>query len=106
MGCDRPRPGTGTRSDLVAALDPDLVLLVADAGLGTINAVRLSLTALCPPGSSGRDPIVVLDRFDVRHDLHRRNREWLAARDGDRVLVVPGEEGALADLSLAAGRAT
>ena len=27
---------------------PDVVVLVADAGLGTINAVRLSVAALAP----------------------------------------------------------
>ncbi len=68
-------------------------------GLGTINAVRLSLTAL-GGWAGGREPVVVLDRFDARHDLHRRNREWLSDRDGSRVLVFPGDERALADFVL------
>jgi dethiobiotin synthetase len=97
-GLRSPQAADGDAVDLVAALEPDLVLLVADAGLGTINAVRLSLEAL-----GACQAVVVLDRFDSRHDLHRRNREWLAARDGDHVLVVPGDEGVLADVALAAG---
>jgi dethiobiotin synthetase len=59
--------------DLVAAVAPDAVLLVADAGLGTINAVRLSLDAL-----TGSPVIVVLNRFDEADELHRANRAWLA----------------------------
>jgi dethiobiotin synthetase len=58
-------------------LAPDRALLVADAGLGTINAVRLSLGAL-----TGIDTVVYLNRFDGASDLHRRNLEWLTARDG------------------------
>ncbi len=98
-GVRSPQADDGDAVDLVAALEPDLVVLVADAGLGTINAVRLSLTAL--GGWEGaREPVVVLDRFDGRHDLHRRNREWLSDRDGSRVLVFPGDERALADFVL------
>jgi dethiobiotin synthetase len=98
-GVGSPQAEDGDAVDLVAALEPDLVVLVADAGLGTINAVRLSLTALA--GSAALpEAIVVLDRFDGRHDLHRRNREWLSDRDGSRVLVFPGDERALADFVL------
>ena len=45
-GVRSPQAADGDTVDLVAALDPDVVVLVADAGLGTINAVRLSLAAL------------------------------------------------------------
>jgi dethiobiotin synthetase len=63
--------------DLCAALHPDLVVLVADAGLGTINAVRLCAAALEP------HPLVVfLNRYDERTDLHRRNLQWLTERTG------------------------
>ena len=76
-GVRSPQADDGDAADMVAALEPDSVVLVADAGLGTINAVRLSLTAL--GGWAGApEPVVVLDRFDGRHDLHRRNREWLS----------------------------
>ncbi len=61
---------------LTHQLAPSHVLLVADAGLGTINAVRLAVGALKPL------PVTVaLNRFDAGSELHRRNRDWLE-RDG------------------------
>ena len=57
-------------------LGADLAILVADAGLGTINSVRLALGALAPMPSA-----VFLNRFDPTDELHRRNREWLLTRD-------------------------
>jgi len=64
---------------LAAALAPDLVVLVADAGLGAINAVLLCVPVLPPP------VLVVLNRFDDG-DLHRRNRAWLTGRGLDVVV--------------------
>jgi dethiobiotin synthetase len=98
-GVRSPQASDGDVVDVVAGLAPDVVVLVSDAGLGTINAVRLSMDALSgAPGTSGPGIVVVLDRFDDRHDIHRRNREWLVEHNGYRVLVVPGEESELADL--------
>ena len=58
--------------DLVDRIAPDDVVLVADAGLGTLNAVRLCLDAL------GSVPVVVfLNRFDASDELHVANRDWL-----------------------------
>jgi dethiobiotin synthetase len=65
------RDGDGV--DLLHALAPDRVILVADAGLGTINAVRLCATAL-----GDANVTVFLNRFDATDDLHRRNRDLLA----------------------------
>jgi dethiobiotin synthetase len=59
------------------ALEPDLVVLVADAGLGTINAVRLSVDALIGPRC-----VVMLNRFDAADVLHGANRDWLRDRCG------------------------
>ena len=64
----------GDGVDLTARLRPDAVVLVADAGLGTINAVVL---ASAPFQALGLDPIVLLNRYDEPVDLHRRNRAWL-----------------------------
>lgn len=75
-GVRSPLAADGDTVDLARALRPDLVVLVADAGLGTINAVRLSAAAL-----AGWPLAVVLNRWDAGSDLHRRNREWLAERD-------------------------
>lgn len=76
-GIRSPIAADGDCLDLVEQLAPEAVVLVADAGLGVINAVRLCLGAL------GRArPIVVLNRFDATHDLHRRNLAWLRDVDG------------------------
>ena len=49
-GVRSPLAADGDCAALCAALAPDLVVLVADAGLGTINAVRLTVDALREPG--------------------------------------------------------
>ena len=61
---------------LIEQLAPTKVVLVADAGLGTLNSVRLCLRAL-----GAMPTIVFLNRFDEQSELHRRNREWLV-REG------------------------
>jgi dethiobiotin synthetase len=99
-GVRSPQASDGDTTHVVEALQPDVVILVADAGLGTINAVRLSMEALRTPGagSSGAHVVVVLDRFDGHHDIHRRNRQWLTERDHFEVVTLPGEEQRLAEL--------
>lgn len=62
---------------LLDALDPDAVLLVADAGLGAINAVRLAVDALV-----GGPLVVFLNRYLSADGVHRRNLAWLRERDG------------------------
>jgi len=67
-GVRSPLAEDGDSRDLVRALDVDVVLLVADAGLGTIDAVRHALDALHPL------PVVVfLNRYDEADALHRRS---------------------------------
>lgn len=68
-----PLASDGDNVDLARALGAGLAVLVADAGLGTINAVRLCADAL-----RGFHLVVALNRFDPADDLHRRNRLWLA----------------------------
>ena len=75
-----PIAADGDSVDLCTALSPDVVVLVADAGLGAVNAVRLSVDVLltgCAP------VVVVLNRWDAT-DVQRRNRDWLR-RDGYQV---------------------
>jgi dethiobiotin synthetase len=69
---------------LAAALMPDVVLLVADAGLGTINGIRLAVAALDPVVETREslELLVVLNRFDPTDGLHRRNLAWLDEHDG------------------------
>ena len=81
-GLRSPLADDGDNLALIAALDPALVILVADAGLGTINAVRLSADALRP-----RPYVVYLNRFTPRMDVHVRNLDWLLKRDGDDVVT-------------------
>jgi dethiobiotin synthetase len=67
-----PLAHDGDSLDLIRQVQPDRVILVADAGLGTLNAVRLSLASLAPLHA-----IVLLNRFDESNELHRLNRQWL-----------------------------
>jgi dethiobiotin synthetase len=99
-GVRSPQADDGDVCDLVAALAPDLVVLVADAGLGTINNIRLTMDALSGwPGANGGPPVVVvLNHYDGGHEIHRRNRTWLTEREGYRMVAVPGGEPELADL--------
>jgi dethiobiotin synthetase len=93
-GVRSPIADDGDCLDLVETLGPDTVVLVADAGLGTINAVRLAVEALEPRvvGSIA----VVLNRFADASELHQRNLAWLTSRDGLRVFPTPGKESELA----------
>ena len=72
-----PHAPDGDGIDLTRRIGPDLVVLVAHAGLGTINDVRLSVAAL---RAVAAPVVVMLNRFDPSDDLHCRNREWLAGR--------------------------
>ena len=93
-GVRSPLAADGDCVALCAALEPDLVVLVADAGLGTINAVRLSLGVLV----GLRAPVVVvLNRFDDTLDVHVRNRDWLRT-EGVRIATLPGDEDELLSL--------
>ena len=72
----------GDAASLATSLDPDVLLLVADAGLGTVNAVLVSVAAFMPA------PVVVfLNRYDAGEELHRRNLDWLRTREGLEVVV-------------------
>jgi dethiobiotin synthetase len=83
-GVRSPMAADGDGVDLALALAPDLVVLVADAGLGTISAVRLSADALRAVGA----PVVVFaNRYDEGDDLHRRNDAWLRDRCGQDVVT-------------------
>jgi dethiobiotin synthetase len=79
-GVRSPLAHDGDTVDLARLLSPDAVLLVADAGLGTLNAVRLSAEAM------DEWPVhVFLNRFDAADALHKANKEWLVTRYGMRV---------------------
>jgi dethiobiotin synthetase len=73
-----PLASDGDSAALAAAVRPDLAVLVAPAGLGAINAVRLCAPVVPQPF------VVFLNHFD-RSDVHDRNLRWL---QGDGVDVV------------------
>lgn len=91
-----PIAADGDSAALAAALDPDLLVLVADARLGAINAVLLSVAAL--PAS----PVVVLNHDDGS-DVCARNRAWLDAEGLD---VVRGPDEVVARIRRALGPST
>ena len=78
-GVRSPLAHDGDGIDLIGALLPDSLVVVADAGLGTINAVLTTLDSLGPLLRTGSvAPVIVhLNRYDDSVDLHRRNRDFL-----------------------------
>jgi dethiobiotin synthetase len=88
-GVGGPRSPLSADSDtvgLATALRPRRVILVAHAGLGTINDVRLSAAAFQP-----LEVMLFLNRFDPSDELHERNRNWLAHVDRLEVFTAVGE---------------
>jgi len=99
-GVRSPQADDGDVIDIASATRPDAIVLVADAGLGTINAVRLSVAALTdvvPDGPVPLPVVVVLNRFDASSALHHSNLAWL--RDRDHLCVVEGTSSAVAALA-------
>jgi dethiobiotin synthetase len=84
-GAGGPRSPLASDGDTVAlawALRCDLVVLVAAAGLGTINDVLLSVPAFEPTAV-----VVFLNPFDRDDEVHRRNENWLRDRAGVDVVT-------------------
>ena len=83
-----PLASDGDTVSLAAALAPSTVVLVAHAGLGTINDVRLCAAAL-----AGLAPLVVfLNRFDDGATVDRRNLSFLRADGFDVAADLPSLE--------------
>jgi dethiobiotin synthetase len=80
-----PLADDGDNVDFARVLAPDLVLLVAEAGLGTINAVRL---AAAPFQELGLPLVVALNRFGA-DPLHTANETWLRDRYGFDTVIDP-----------------
>ena len=93
-GLRSPQADDADGIDVITALQPAHVVLVADAGLGTISTVRLCVEDLV---RVGHRPIVVLNRFSPADVTATQNQRWLVQRDGFEVLVSPDEIGALAE---------
>ena len=87
-GLRSPIADDGDGLALATRVRADDVVLVADAGLGTINAVRLAAAALA---TEALPTSVVLNRYDPADQLHADNRRWL--EDVDGLHVVSGDAG-------------
>ena len=83
-----PLASDGDTVSLADLLEPDVVVVVADAGLGAVNAVRLSVDVL-----RAHAVVVALNRFDD-DVLHDRNLAVLRA-DGLDVVTDPADLAAL-----------
>jgi len=81
-GARSPLAADGDSLQLLERLQVDQFLLVADAGLGTISSVRLTLAA------TGNVPtLVYLNRFDANKQVHELNRRWLIEEDKLHVIT-------------------
>jgi dethiobiotin synthetase len=83
-GVRSPIAFDGDSVDLCDALEPDLVVLVGDGALGTINSIRLSASAL-----RAHKLLVILNRWGSGGDVESLNRAWLTDRDRFDVVVSP-----------------
>jgi dethiobiotin synthetase len=83
-GVRSPLAADGDTVTLVEQLRPSLVVLVADADLGTINLVRLSHDVLL-----AHRVVVYFNRYDPDNEMHVRNHDWLITRMGLDVVVDP-----------------
>ncbi|MGI8773389.1 MAG: ATP-dependent dethiobiotin synthetase BioD [Actinomycetota bacterium] len=77
-----PVADDGDTVTLAEMVDADLVILVAEPGLGTINSVLLAVAAF-----GDRPVVTLLNRYDAGEELHRRNRAWLQDVSGIDVVV-------------------
>ncbi len=89
-GARSPLAADGDTVALARALQADQIVIVAGAGLGTINEVILTTEAF-----RGRPVVVALNRFEPTDRLHTMNAEWLRDEVGLEVVTSPLE---LADL--------
>ncbi len=78
--------------DFIRALEPDRVILVSDAALGTVNATRLSYRTLVSGLGAQEDQdriVIVLNCFDSECELHQLNSNWLSIHDGLHLILSP-----------------
>jgi dethiobiotin synthetase len=80
-GVRSPQADDGDAADLLCALGPASPVLVADAGLGALNSVRLCTDVLGPVP-------VLLNRYDGACRLHRLNLSWLESYSVDAITSV------------------
>ena len=90
-GVRSPLADDADSATFVRVIAADRVVLVADASLGAINAVRLCIDALGPASIT-----VYLNRFDADDLVHRSNLDWLVEHEG--LTVVTTLDGCIASV--------
>jgi dethiobiotin synthetase len=98
-GVCSPLADDADSADFARLVGPDHTILVADAGLGTISAVRLAMRALAP-----LETVVFLNNYDSANELHWRNSDWLAGREGYQIHTDVAALAAHLSVAYAAGR--
>ncbi len=82
-GICSPIAENGDSRSLVSKLSPDVLLLVADSGLGTITQIVSGLDSLhleCKDRflvQPGLEQVIFLNRFNPSSSLHQGNLDWL-----------------------------
>ena len=90
-GLRSPLAEDGDTLALFQSVEADVVVVVADAELGTINALRLTIDALNNVMIPTPPIVAYLNRFEERNELHGRNRAWLANEDHFTVITSPSD---------------
>ena len=81
-GVRSPLAADGDTRTFFDAIQPDLVVIVADTALGTINNIRLAIDSL-----TAHDTIVFLNRYDHADETCRLNYQWLTTTDRFNVVL-------------------
>lgn len=96
-GVCSPQASDGDGVRLAKVLRPDITLLVTNSGLGCINAVRSSISAILTAVST-QSIIVVLNSFNPKSHLHVANASWLIEKNYLKVVTVLDNATELSDL--------
>lgn len=88
-GLRSPLASDGDTLTMMQTIEPDLIVVVGDAELGTINSLRLTVDAITHGVATGPRIIAYLNRFQPNNDLHERNQRWLIEIDGFDVVTSP-----------------
>lgn len=82
-GICSPIAENGDSRNLISKLSPDVLVLVADSGLGTITHIVSGLDSLhleCKDRflvQPGLEQVIFLNRFNPNSSVHRGNLDWL-----------------------------
>ena len=89
-GLRSPLAADGDTRDLIVAVDPDVVLVVADAALGMIHQVRAVRDSLAAVGVEPGRIVVAANRLTAGDPVPPATLDWLRDRDGFTVVTDPG----------------